>query len=120
MHKPADPSLATGSQATRCGECHTDILETAPAATPHPLTGESAMYCTQCHNPHGPTNLAACTSCHANDPPTLAKQSPKAREYHARALTQKIQCTSCHKAFVHAMPPITLGETPGEGASGHP
>jgi nitrate/TMAO reductase-like tetraheme cytochrome c subunit len=120
MHKPADPSLVQKNQARDCGECHTDILETAPDATTHPLTGENAMYCTECHNPHGPTNLKSCISCHTQDPPTLAKQSPKAQEYHGRAVSQKIDCTDCHKGFVHAMEPITLGPPPSERENAHP
>ena len=117
MHKPTDPSLVKENQAQACGECHTEILETAPTASTHPLTGEDVMYCTECHNPHGPTNLKACISCHAQDPPELAKQSPKAQDYHGRAISKKINCTDCHKTFVHAMPPMTWAESPGENQS---
>jgi len=120
MHKPADPVLVKKNQAQDCGECHTDIVGTAPVATTHPLTGEKAMYCTECHNAHGPTNLKTCASCHAQDPASLAKESPKAQDYHARAISRKIDCTDCHKAFVHAMPPIVLGTPPGETTSEHP
>jgi predicted CXXCH cytochrome family protein len=106
MHKPSDPTLVTSRQAQRCGECHKDILETAPAAAPHPLVGAKAIYCTQCHNPHGPTSLTSCNECHEQDATTLARQRPKAQEYHQRAIARKIDCTACHKGFVHAMPPL--------------
>jgi predicted CXXCH cytochrome family protein len=117
MHTPADPSLVTKNQAQACGVCHTEILETAPAATTHPLTGENAMYCTECHNPHGPTNLKTCISCHDQDPAALAKESLKAQDYHGRAVSEKIACTDCHKAFVHAMPPIVMTTPPGKDES---
>ncbi len=108
MHKPKDPTLAVETQAQRCSRCHTKILSTAPSAAPHALSGEKAMYCTQCHNPHGPTDLVTCNECHKQDSATLAKQSAKARDYHERALSEKIDCTSCHKGFVHSMPRLTL------------
>jgi len=120
MHTPVDPSLVKTNQAKDCGECHAEILETAPAVTQHPLTGENAIYCTECHNPHGPTNLKSCTECHAQDAPTLAKQSPKAQDYHGRGISEKIDCTSCHKGFVHAMEPITFATPPDEGETAHP
>ena len=120
LHKPADPSLVRKNQAHECDECHTEILATAPTATFHPLTGENAIFCTECHNPHGPTDLTSCNGCHAQDAPTLAKQSPKAQDYHGRALSQKIECTDCHKAFVHAMPPIGLVTPQPEGEPAQP
>ena len=120
MHVPADPSLVKENQAQACGECHSDILETAPTAATHPLKGEKAIYCTECHNPHGPTNLKSCIGCHAQDAPTLAKQSPKAQDYHGRGISEKIKCTTCHKGFVHAMEPISFAAPPGESEARHP
>jgi DmsE family decaheme c-type cytochrome len=104
MHLPKDPTLAKAGQAQRCAECHSEALSTAPKETPHPLTGEHAINCTECHNPHGPTDLAACNACHAQDDATLSRQTARARDYHERARTRKIDCTACHKGFVHAMP----------------
>ena len=113
IHKPKDPMVVTKNQTPKCTTCHARILESAPVAASHPLSGPKAMDCTQCHNPHGPTNLASCASCHIQDAPTFAKQSPKAQDYHARGLKQKIDCTACHKGFVHSMSPLTLSEPQG-------
>jgi len=118
MHKPSDPSLVKAGQAQRCGKCHDDILEKAPAPAPHPLTGADAISCTECHNPHGPTTLTSCNGCHRQDSTALARQSPKARGYHERAVSQKIDCTACHKGFVHAMPQVTFSEAPAGQESG--
>jgi nitrate/TMAO reductase-like tetraheme cytochrome c subunit len=107
IHQPNDPTLAIEGQAQRCGECHEPILTTAPTNAPHPISGEEALSCTQCHNPHGKTSLATCVGCHAQDQQTLARQTPKARDYHERAVSREIPCTSCHKAIVHAMPQIS-------------
>jgi predicted CXXCH cytochrome family protein len=106
IHKLDDTARAQADQATLCGECHTAILSSPPASSSHPLTGERAMICSQCHDPHGPTRLAACVDCHLQDAKSLARQSPKAQDYHARATAEKIDCTACHKGFVHAMPRI--------------
>ncbi len=114
VHQPQDPALVEADQAARCSSCHDTILSSAPASAPHRLEGKDALYCTQCHNPHGETSLAACTECHSQDAATLAKQTPKARDYHARAAARRIDCTACHKGFVHAMPEITLAPL-GEG-----
>jgi len=110
MHAPEDPTLVVETQAQRCGSCHEEILPTAPSGAPHALSGEKAMHCTQCHNPHGPIDLVSCNECHEQDPATLAKQSPKARDYHERAVSRTIDCTSCHKGFVHSMPQLTLSQ----------
>ncbi|MBW2426904.1 MAG: cytochrome c3 family protein [Deltaproteobacteria bacterium] len=112
MHQPTDPSLVKAGQAQRCGECHADILEKAPDPAPHRLTGPNAMACTECHNPHGPTTLASCNGCHRQDAAALARQTPKARGYHERAVSQKIDCIACHKGFVHAMPQVSFDESP--------
>jgi predicted CXXCH cytochrome family protein len=120
MHKPADPGLVKKNQTKDCGKCHPDILETAPVTATHPLTGEKAMYCTLCHNPHGPTNLKSCIGCHAQDPQTLAKQSAKAQDYHGRGISEKVDCTDCHKGFVHAMEPITFATRPDKDEPVHP
>jgi predicted CXXCH cytochrome family protein len=124
MHVAKDPALSTANQPTQCSTCHEQILSTAPAESVHPLTGENAIYCTQCHNPHGQTDLKSCTECHAQDSKTLARQSPKAQDYHKRGVSEKIDCTSCHKGFVHAMPQITMtdrtaGRTSGPSAGVH-
>jgi len=115
IHKHEDPARDRAEQAKSCGQCHKTILSSAPASSAHPLTGERAMICTKCHDPHGPTSLAACTDCHLQDAPTLARESPKAQDYHARATLEKIDCTACHKGFVHALPLIRH-----EGASASP
>jgi len=107
IHKRSDPTLDLASQANRCSECHPEILPSAPIASAHPLVGDDAIICTRCHDPHGPTSLAACVDCHSQDAPTLARQPAKAQDYHARAIQEKIDCTACHKGFVHAMPQIT-------------
>jgi nitrate/TMAO reductase-like tetraheme cytochrome c subunit len=125
MHAPKDPTLNTVNQARDCGTCHEEVLPTAPTASSHPLTGEKAMYCTQCHNPHGRTDLTSCIECHEQDAAALAKQTEKVRGYHQRALSEKIDCTSCHKGFVHSMPLLTLSEVPesqetAEAAVHHP
>lgn len=112
IHQPKDPALAKTGQAERCGLCHEEILKTAPASTSHPLTGEKAIQCTTCHNPHGPVSLISCNDCHKQDAATFARQNEKARSYHERALAQKIECTACHKGFVHAMPQITRADQP--------
>ncbi len=112
MHQPRDPALSKVNQAQNCAECHAKILETAPAGAAHPLTGTGSIRCTECHNPHGPTTLAGCNTCHKQDPRHLAQESEKARSYHERALAKQIACTSCHKGFVHALPQVTRIETP--------
>ncbi len=38
----------------------------------------------------------------------LSRQPEKAREYHTRALVRQIDCTACHKGFVHAIPELLL------------
>jgi predicted CXXCH cytochrome family protein len=113
IHKAKDPMMLEQNRAQECGKCHEKILELAPVASSHPLLGAKGIVCTQCHNPHGPTNLATCATCHTQDAPTLAKQTAKAQDYHARGLKQKIDCTDCHKGFVHAMPPLELEQAPG-------
>jgi hypothetical protein len=110
IHKSHDPMLVRKNQAQNCAACHELILESSPVPTTHPLSGPDAMYCTECHNPHGPTNLTSCVSCHPQDAPTLAKESAKAQDYHGRALTRKIDCTACHKGFVHSLAAIALGK----------
>jgi predicted CXXCH cytochrome family protein len=112
IHKAKDPMLVRADQAKNCGACHPKIIETAPTATSHPLTGKNPFHCTECHNPHGPVTLTACNECHLHDAATLAKQPEKARDYHERALAQQIECTACHKGFVHALPQITRVEPP--------
>lgn len=112
MHKPKDPMMVKENQTKECAKCHSPILASAPTTTSHPLTGPKAMNCMQCHNPHGPTNLTTCATCHLQDAAALAKQSPKSRGFHARAQDRTIECTSCHKGFVHSMPPLTLAEPP--------
>ena len=109
MHEVRDPILSEQEQTLKCTEsCHETILPTAPSGSHHPLTGKYRLLCTDCHNPHGPLELSGCNECHAQNEQEFAKQSPKARGYHQRALSQNIECTSCHKAFVHAMPTIDL------------
>ena len=66
--------------------------------------------CTTCHNPPGPIDLSRCNSCHPAVKEAFALQSPKAREYHERALAKQIACTDCHKTFVHAAPELELGQ----------
>lgn len=111
IHKPKDPMLQTAGQVERCADsCHEKILETAPANASHRFSGKDAMYCTQCHNPHGPTSLTACAECHEQDEAAFAKQTPRARGYHERAIEKGIECTECHKGFVHALPVITQVE----------
>jgi predicted CXXCH cytochrome family protein len=112
-HRAKDPMMVEQNRAQECAKCHGEILESAPVATSHPLSGPKEIVCTECHTPHGPTNLATCATCHIQDAPTLAKQSAKAQDYHARGVKQKIDCTDCHKGFVHAMPPIVLEMGPG-------
>lgn len=107
LHRRSDPQLAHEGQAARCGTCHDQILETAPVTAAHRLTGSDAMACGACHDPHGPTSLAACVQCHPQDAASLARQPAKARSYHERAVTRKIDCTACHKGFVHALPVIS-------------
>jgi predicted CXXCH cytochrome family protein len=114
VHQRKDPTLDEAKQAARCGSCHDQILTTAPAAAPHPLAGENAMRCTQCHDPHGPTSLASCSSCHLQDASARARQTDKAREYHERAFAQSIACTACHKGFVHAMPQFSRAAGAGD------
>ncbi len=110
MHKPQDPMVGSVDRTADCVSCHETVLESAPAPSSHPLTGPKAIVCTECHSPHGPTSLTTCITCHAQDPETFAKQSAKARDYHGRASSKEIECTACHKGFVHSMPPITLAE----------
>lgn len=110
IHQAKDPILDHSFQVAFCTACHPAILANAPENAPHRFTGEHAMYCTQCHNPHGPVTLKACAECHKQDEATFAKQTPRAREYHERALAKKIECTACHKGFVHAAPKIAAEE----------
>lgn len=107
IHVKKDPTLAKEGQGDRCGTCHAPILASAPKKAPHVITGAGAMNCTNCHNPHGPTNLASCNACHPQDMKAMAAQSSKAREYHERAVRMNIDCTRCHKGFVHALPVIS-------------
>lgn len=107
IHKRKQPSPVRADASKRCATCHPAILSTAPVTSPHPLVGEHAMTCSQCHNPHEAKNLTACLDCHPQNAQTLVRQSPKAQEYHVRALSEKIDCTACHKGFVHALPQIT-------------
>ncbi len=110
IHQAKGPMLDHSSQVAFCTMCHPAILTNAPENAPHRLTGENAMYCTQCHNPHGPITLTACAECHKQDEATFAKQTPRAREYHERAVAKQIACTDCHKGFVHAAPAIAAKE----------
>jgi len=114
MHVRKDPALSKADQAQQCSVCHPKILETAPANAVHPLTGKKAFRCTECHNPHGTTSLTSCNACHLQDPVHWARESEKARSYHERALAKQIECTSCHKGFVHALPALTQIEAPSD------
>ena len=108
IHKRSEPAeVARIEQNSRCNQCHTTTLSEAPVGSKHPLEGEGAIDCTRCHNPHAQTTLLPCVDCHLQDAPTLARQTPKAQGYHARALQEEIECTACHKGFVHSMPQIT-------------
>ena len=110
LHKSRDPALSSQLQTQQCTEaCHKPIISTAPEKSAHPLLGDKRMLCTTCHNPHGPLELSMCSSCHTQSQESFAKQTPKARGYHQRALSEGIACTDCHKAFVHAAPEIVLG-----------
>ena len=114
VHAVSDPILAKATQTKRCAEgCHLEILEKQPVATPHPFEGEEAVLCTACHDPHGPFDQTACLDCHPWQPKDLAAQSPKARGYHERAISQEIACTECHQGFVHPLPPEIRGAKAG-------
>ncbi len=115
VHAVSDPILAKATQTKRCAEgCHSEILAKQPAATPHPLEGDEAILCSACHAPHGPFDQTACLDCHPWQPKDLAAQSPKARGYHERAISQEIACTECHQGFVHPLPPEVRGANDGD------
>jgi predicted CXXCH cytochrome family protein len=108
IHKSKQPApVVKAAQNDRCTECHPKVVPSAPIASNHPLEGDRAITCTQCHTPHGKTSLTPCIDCHPQDAQTLARQTPKAQDYHARGIDQKVDCTACHKGFVHAMPQIS-------------
>lgn len=112
IHRRKQPTPTSADLSKQCGTCHGAILATAPVASHHPLSGPSAMSCSRCHNPHGATSLTSCLGCHPQDTQTLARQSPNAQDYHARANSEKIDCSACHKGFVHALPQITQSAPP--------
>lgn len=105
IHRAKDPILSEETRTQQCTEgCHMEIMQKRPIETAHPLVGSDAIPCTGCHDPHGPSDLAACASCHPQQPRDLAAQSLKARGYHERAIAQGIACTECHQGFVHPLP----------------
>jgi predicted CXXCH cytochrome family protein len=109
IHKSRDPFLSQEDQTLMCTDaCHEKIVKEALAKSPHPFFGEKKILCTSCHNPHGPLDMAVCSECHPQNSDEFAKQVPKTRGYHERALRENIDCIDCHKAFVHAPPEITL------------
>jgi DmsE family decaheme c-type cytochrome len=116
IHKSRDPALSQQAQTALCTEaCHKTILdEEASENSSHPLTGEDRFLCTDCHNPHGPIELSTCNTCHPQNAVAFAKLPTKARNYHERALAEKIDCTRCHTAFVHAAPEMSVNQHTGQ------
>ncbi len=116
IHRAKDPILDRAAQAASCTEsCHSAITTSTPPDAPHKV-GMDGLTCTDCHNPHGPLDLTSCLTCHPQAPEDLAKEPPKARGYHERAIAKKVECTSCHKGIVHDMPTIDLSGPRGFGS----
>lgn len=124
IHQPDQivPTLATTT--AKCTEsCHTDLLAGQdPASFTHPVlekpTKEDDFTCATCHNPHGALESKRCTDCHDSSPEELAKQSPKARRFHATAQERKIECIRCHKGLAHPIQGLADLETTSLEATG--
>ena len=114
MHDPALVVPAKEILSRGCTEaCHQDLMGTESAsdfshALGRMIDGKSALTCADCHNPHGPLNSEGCIACHARRPDVLAKETEKAREYHAVALQKGVDCLRCHKGISHPIRGLTL------------
>ena len=103
------PVHATVSDGCTAAGCHTSFQpgELAAAFTHSvgkPLGGNGMVTCTGCHDPHGPLNSTRCLDCHVHTPEMVSKQSEKAQEYHAPALSNGKTCIDCHKGIAHKLP----------------
>jgi len=115
IHDPARivPTEATVSEGCSAAGCHDGLrASAAPVHFTHAVDrqiGENGqMTCAGCHNPHGPLSSDRCVDCHAQTPDVLARQSEKARRYHAVAAERGTECIRCHKALAHPIKPLAL------------
>ncbi len=103
IHRPTDPLLDAATQAQACETCHEGIRGDAQRNSPHPVAG-GEIRCADCHPPHEPMSDASCVACHGMGSGELAKQSPRAREFHANSQAKSVPCGECHKGLAHGMP----------------
>jgi predicted CXXCH cytochrome family protein len=114
IHKAKDPILVKDAQNSKCTEaCHEEIIAKAPPSSPHPFDNKE-ITCMSCHNPHGPLDMGPCLECHPNGAEDLAKEPPKAREYHERAIAKDIGCIECHQGTAHNIKGLEALESPME------
>lgn len=103
IHQPRDALLEKSTQAQACASCHEGILGEAQRSSPHPVAA-AEVSCADCHNPHEPMSDASCVACHGMGAEDLAKQSPRAREFHTNAQRKRVACGECHKGLAHGLP----------------
>ena len=77
-----------------------------------PIEGGNTFTCSTCHDPHGPLDSTRCVECHAQTPEVLAKQSEKARRFHATADEKGTECIRCHKGLAHPIGPLEQAARP--------
>jgi predicted CXXCH cytochrome family protein len=98
-HASAHPALVKSEEASLCGECHSDLVETI-GAKKHPH-GPVADACTSCHDPHGAPHEsllakegpALCGECHVGlletiGDETLVRHAP---------VSEEADCGACHE-----------------------
>jgi hypothetical protein len=103
IHAEVDPVLTLDSQSGVCGTCHGDLIAAQDKQSVHDFDGGD-MNCSSCHNPHADADIVNCSNCHQQDEATIARQPPKARDFHRTGLTNKLSCVRCHRGIAHGLP----------------
>jgi nitrate/TMAO reductase-like tetraheme cytochrome c subunit len=115
MHDPDKMIPARADVEATCSSagCHNKLMKASQGvqythALRKNLSGKGELTCSGCHNPHGPLESSRCLDCHPQTPEVLAKESQKARRFHAVAKAKGTECTRCHKGIAHEISPLVL------------